>query len=104
MCPNFGTIGFQPLRENKKIVYIRLSDAFLDMNGLEYNPQMAEFEQNTTVILAPTIQPIYAEMAKAANMEKGSFQGTLLSIFILIGELLGESPNVEIDLGEFGKF
>jgi len=74
------------------------------MNGLEYNPSMAEFEQNTTVVLVPLIQPNMAEMSKIANMEKGIFAGTLNSIFILIGELLGESPNVEIDLGEYGKF
>lgn len=42
--PSVGTIGFQPLRENKKIVYMRLSEAFLDVNQLEYAPQMAEFE------------------------------------------------------------
>ena len=45
--PNFGIIGFQPLRENKKIVYIKLSDQFLDVNGLEYSPSMAEFEGQT---------------------------------------------------------
>ena len=28
----------------------------------------------------------------------------LVNILNLIGELLGESPNVEIDLGEYGKF
>jgi len=36
--PSVGTIGFQPLRENKKIVYMRLSEAFLDVNQLEYAP------------------------------------------------------------------
>ena len=43
-------------------------------------------------------------MSKSANMEKGAFHQTLLHIFQLIGELLQESNNVEIDLAEFGKF
>ena len=30
--PSVGTVGFQPLRENKKIVYMRLSEAFLEVN------------------------------------------------------------------------
>jgi len=42
--PNFGVVGFQPLRENKKIVYMKLSDEFLEMHGLHYSPTMAEFE------------------------------------------------------------
>jgi len=37
-------------------------------------------------------------------MDKQAFQTSLLSIFQLIGELLSESANVEIDLLEFGKF
>jgi len=32
------------LRENKKIVYIKLGESFLDQFGLEYSPSMAEFE------------------------------------------------------------
>lgn len=102
--PTFGTVGFQQLRENKKIVYIKLSEAFLDMNGLEYNPNMAEFEQNSPIVLVPLIKPAFHDMAKTANMEKGVFYSTLLNILNLIGELLGESPNVEVDLGEYGKF
>ena len=81
-----------------------MSDAFLDMNNLEYNPSMAEFEQNSTIVLVPLIKPSFQEMAKIANMERSTYYATLLNIFQLIGELLGESPNVEIDLGEYGKF
>ena len=43
-------------------------------------------------------------MAKNANIEKGAFFGTLTNIFTIIGELMSELPNVEIDLNEFGKF
>lgn len=42
--PNFGTVGFQPLMNNKRVAYIRLNDNFMHIHGLNYNPQMAEFE------------------------------------------------------------
>jgi hypothetical protein len=37
-------------------------------------------------------------------MEKNAFHNSLNNIFTLIGELLSESENVEIDLNEYGKF
>ena len=43
-------------------------------------------------------------MAKTANMERGAFHQTLLNLFQLIGELLAENPNIEVDLFEYGKF
>jgi len=51
--PGFGTIGFQPLRENKKVVYIQLYDDFLARHNLEYSQSMAEFEAQTTIVLTP---------------------------------------------------
>jgi hypothetical protein len=65
---------------------------------------MAEFEAQTTIVLGPLIKPNIGMMAKSANTEKGAFFSTLSNIFMLIGELLSELPNVEIDLSEFGKF
>jgi hypothetical protein len=38
-----------------------------------------------------------------ANMEKGVFHSSIMNIFQLIGELLSESDNVEVDLMEYGK-
>jgi hypothetical protein len=43
-------------------------------------------------------------MAKSTNMEKSTFHQTLLGFFQLIGELLSEHQNIEIDLGSYGKF
>ena len=77
---------------------------FLDMHELEYSQTMAEFEKQTTVVLAPLIKPNFNIMAKNASIEKGAFFSTLTNIFMLIGEILSELPNVEIDLAEFGKF
>lgn len=66
---------------------------------------MSEFEQSVTIVLGPHfIKPQYPSMAKSANIEKGLFLGSLTNIFQLIGELLSENDNVEIDLMEYGKF
>ena len=102
--PQFGTIGFQPMRENKKIVYIKLSEEFLQRYGLEYSQSMAEFEAQTTIVLSPPIKANFQSMAKSASTEKGAFYSTLMNIFTLLGELMAEQSNVEIDLAEFGKF
>lgn len=102
--PNFGTVGFQPLMNNKRIAYIRLNDNFMHMHGLHYNPQMAEFESQAQIQMGPLIKPNFSVMAKNVNMEKNAYHQTLLSFFQLIGELLSEHHNVEIDLGAHGKF
>lgn len=47
-------------------------------------------------------KPSFSVMAGAAGMDKTIFHKTLLGIFGVIGELLAESHNVEIDLKEFG--
>jgi hypothetical protein len=97
-------VGFQPLRENRKIVYIKLDQMFLDMHQLEYAQNMAEFEAQTTLVLGPPQKANFNTMAKNANIEKGAFFGTLTNIFTIIGELMSELPDVKIDLNEFGKF
>ena len=38
-----------------------------------------------------------------AQMEKNLFHNSINSLFLLIGELLQENENVEIDLVEYGK-
>lgn len=102
--PGFGTVGFQPLRESKKVVYIKLVDEFLSRHNLEYSQSMAEFEAQTTIVLTPAMQFNVKKLAQSASMENGTFNSTLMNIFTLIGELLSEQPNIEIDLAEFGKF
>jgi nucleoid DNA-binding protein len=43
-------------------------------------------------------------MAKSAQMEKQTFENSLNIMLNLLGELLSEGKNVEVDLHEFGKF
>ena len=49
--PTFGVIGYQPSKDGKRTIYLKVSESFLDMNGLEYSPKMAEFEQDATIVL-----------------------------------------------------
>ena len=44
---------------------------------------MAEFEQNSPIVLVPLIKPAFHDMAKTANMEKGVFYSTLVNILNL---------------------
>ena len=74
------------------------------MNGLEYAEAMIEYEQQAAIVIAPTTRPNYPVMAKSVNLEKNVFHGTILNMYQIIGEILSEYPNVEIDLAEFGKF
>ena len=89
-----------------RIAYVKLNDNFMQQHDLIFRPEMAEFENSVTIVLSggPFIKPQYPAMAKAANMEKNAFHNSLNNIFTLIGELLSESDNVEIDLNEYGKF
>ena len=102
--PGLGVVGYQPLRESRKVVYLKLDQQFLDVHQLEYAQNMAEFEAQTTVVLGPPIRASFNAMAKTANIEKGAFAATMGNIFTIIGELMSELPSVEIDLNEFGKF
>jgi hypothetical protein len=65
---------------------------------------MGEYEIQAQIQLGPLIKPNFATMSKSTKMEKSAFHQTLLGIFQLIGELLHEHANVEIDLGTYGKF
>ena len=71
--PGVGVVGYQPLRENRKVAYMKLDQQFLDLHQLDYSQNMAEFEAQTTVVLGPPMKANYNAMAKTANIEKGAF-------------------------------
>ena len=63
--PEFGTIGYQQIRENIRILYVRLSANFLQNFNLSYKPEMAEIEsQNKNVSFEPLQKPNFANMSK----------------------------------------
>jgi hypothetical protein len=102
--PEFATIGYQQLRENMRILYVRLSDNFLNNFSLQYKPEMADFErENKNVSMEPHQKPNYSAMSKGAQLDMSTFKSTLNNIFQVIGELLSENQIIEIDLLEFGK-
>ena len=101
----FGTIGYQQVRENVRILYVRLSETFQGQHYLVYKAEMADLErENKNLIMEPLTKPNYASMAKSAQIEKGVFQNVLNNILHVIGELLSENNIVEVDLQEMGKF
>ena len=65
---------------------------------------MEEVEAQTKIVLSPSTRPEFPVMAKSSNVEKGMFQKSLMTMLNLIGELLSEGKNVEVDLMELGKF
>lgn len=101
---NFGCIGFQPIRENQRIAYLKLGPGFLQEFGLAYRPEMEEYEQSVNLVLTkPIIKPQFPKMAQMAQLDKTIFHNAIMSILSVIGELLYENENVEIDLAEYGK-
>ena len=48
MIPEVGTIGFSPIRDTIKTIYIKLNDVFLERFGLEYAASMADLESALT--------------------------------------------------------
>ena len=87
-----------------KVVYIKLSDGFLAQNNLQYKQGQLEMEAQQGIVMGPTVKPNFVAMAKAASKDKDSIQNSLNNLFQLIGDLLQEGTNVEVDLQEFGKF
>ena len=95
----FGLIGYQQIRDNIRILYVRLGDHFMANHQLDYKPEMAEFEREAkNIALEPSMKPNYSAMAKMAQLDKAVFESVLRNIFQVIGELLSESGIVEIDL------
>ena len=103
---NFGTIGYQKIRENVRILYVRLSDNYMNNHGLQYKPEMLEFERDgkNEVTMEPLTKPNFAKMSQNAQIDKMQFQTVLGNIFQVMGELLSENQIVEIDLQDMGKF
>ena len=52
----------------------------------------------------PSVKLNYKSMAKISDKDKQVVQVSLNNMFQLIGELLSESGNIEVNLGNLGKF
>jgi hypothetical protein len=72
--PGFGIIGYQQIRDNMRILYVKLSETFLSQHDLVYKPEMAEFEREArNLIMEPLTKPNFATMSKQAQIDKGIF-------------------------------
>ena len=63
LIPEVGTIGFSPIRDTIKTIYIKLNDVFLEKFGLEYAASMADLESRSTIVMLPLIKPSYSIIA-----------------------------------------
>lgn len=88
------------MRDNSKIIYIRLSENFLHQFGLQFQQDIAE---KSGFVVGPSFKPNYVSIGKAAGLEKQVVATALANIFALVGELFTEHGNVEVDLGPLGK-
>lgn len=76
--PMFGIVGYQQIRDNMRILYVRLSEHFLGNFQLAYRPEMAESEREAkNIVLEPLQKPNFANMAKQAQLDKTVFQNVL---------------------------
>jgi len=69
------------VRDNVKVVYIKLSDGFLAQNSLQYKSGQAELEAQQNIVMGPTVKPNFAAMSKAANLDKQIVQSSLNNFF-----------------------
>ena len=79
------------------MIKIQLSAAFLEMNGLS----IPNFDAQRGM---PSTKPNFNQISKMAGLDRASTQTSLQNLFEEIGRLLDDEGNVEIDLGNFGKF
>lgn len=52
----------------------------------------------------PSVKPNYSAISKISDKDKQTVQTSLTNMFQLIGELLSEGGNIEVDIGALGKF
>ena len=81
MIPEIGTIGFSPIRETIKTIYIRFNDFFLEKYGLEYAASMADLESRSTIVMLPLIKPSYGIIGQNIFMSDKVCKEAILNIF-----------------------
>jgi hypothetical protein len=82
---------------------IKLSDTFMNQYGLVWNEESNENLEESKMS-KPSVRPNYSAVSKISEVDKQTVQVSLNNLFQLIGELLSETGNVEVDLANFGKF
>lgn len=98
----FGVIGFQLQEDKSRVVVVILSEQFLTQNGLSYN---IEGDISTKSIESgPRTKLGLASIAKEASLPKLTVQTCLQNMFKIIGNILADAGNMEVDLGPLGKF
>lgn len=78
-----------------------LSPQFMAQFELEWDESVVKSKEQSS---RPSAKPDYSAIAKAAGKDKQTAQTIVSNMFQLIGELLSDARNVEVDLGVLGRF
>ena len=89
--------------KNSKIITIDVSEYFMNQYSLMWNEAVEEGKVKDKTS-KPSVKPNYSAIAKISDKDKQTVQTSLTNMFQLIGELLSETGNIEVDIGPLGKF
>eukprot|EP01022_Parablepharisma_sp_SALTPOND_P023040 TRINITY_DN476_c0_g1_i1.p1 TRINITY_DN476_c0_g1~~TRINITY_DN476_c0_g1_i1.p1 ORF type:complete len:4333 (+),score=667.47 TRINITY_DN476_c0_g1_i1:7842-20840(+) len=98
-----GTLGQHIQDEKQKFFYVTLGESFKSHYGLTFKMDIDSEVKITPVAGMPSIRLSHQAIAKDCELDKQTVTYCLSNVFQLIGELLAEGRNVEIDLSPFGK-
>jgi len=102
--PQLGTLGQHIQNEKHKFYYIILGENFKKHYGLTSKTEVDTEVKVSPPAGMPSIRLNNQAVAKECELEKQTVNLALSNMFQMIGELLSEGNNVEIDLSPFGKF
>lgn len=80
---------------------VDLSPQFISQFGLEWDESVVRAKEQSS---RPSVKPDYSAISKASGKDKQTVQTIIANMFQLIGELLSDARNVEVDLGVLGRF
>ncbi len=101
--PQLGVLGQHVQDEKLKFYYINLIESFKSRYGLTFKMDIEADIKIASTAGLPSIRLSHQTIAKDCELDKQTVNLCLSNVFQLIGELLAEGRNVEIDLSPFGK-
>jgi len=78
-----------------------LDDNFLTRHNLDFNPPMGFLNKPFVPMLTTNLN--VSDLANICGVDKSDLTNCLKAISGIIGQVLGNHENVEINLGELGK-
>eukprot|EP00829_Urostomides_striatus_P018636 TRINITY_DN6830_c0_g1_i1.p1 TRINITY_DN6830_c0_g1~~TRINITY_DN6830_c0_g1_i1.p1 ORF type:complete len:495 (-),score=139.57 TRINITY_DN6830_c0_g1_i1:15-1499(-) len=101
--PQLGAIGQHTQDEKQKFYYVNLAENFKTFYGLTFKMEVEGDVKIGAPTGLPSIKLSNQAIAKDCELDKQTVNLCLTNVFQVIGELLAEGRNIEIDLAPFGK-